>query len=355
MSYLVPEERDLFFKLNFDLLYCVNKTHNIVGEFCDGRYPKSVDPEKAYRIKDELFKNPEWIGEYVQQHGDEMTDEERKILLSWQKHYIHDCFLVVRYLKKYSVLMRGDNNDAQLFGVIGLNHPFADLFDPSSLPVMINATLLPFTNKIVYDGLLSAYPIRIGSHMRKNINEQYSATKAKSGIIERLPFDNVASQLGTTKVQKSGSNTSRQTISHQVVDIMQIKIAEIMKGFFRENLNDEFLDVCLYALKKLSRKRPSPLYCGNAWTWAGGIVYAVASNNFVFDRSQSYYMSAQDIADGFGLSKSTLQSHASRIKKMLNIDYFKPEYVIASLRDSENSPISMLLSFKNIFNFIPEK
>ena len=55
--YLNQRERDLFFKLYFDLLYCVNKKYKIVKQFADDRYPKSVDTRDAYKIREEIFKN----------------------------------------------------------------------------------------------------------------------------------------------------------------------------------------------------------------------------------------------------------------------------------------------------------
>jgi LysM repeat protein len=281
------------------------------------------------QIKDRLFENPGWIGDYIQQYGDEYSTEARDILLSWQKHFIHDRFTVVRNLKKYSVLMSfGDSDTMRLYGIIGLNHPFADLFEAKYLPVIINATILPFKDMIIYDGMITAYPIRIGPTMRKSFIEQYNSSKATYGIIESLPSDDVILN-SQKKVEAKKPPVKQSSAKDMIVD----NIAKIIKGFCDKKLNDEFLDVCMHVLKKLSRKRPSPLLGGRANTWASGIVYAVASNNFVFDRSQDYYMPAQDIADGFGLSKSTVQQQATKISKMLRMSYFEPEYIIASMRN----------------------
>jgi hypothetical protein len=53
-------------------------------------------------------------------------------------------------------------------------------------------------------------------------------------------------------------------------------------------------------------------------------------------------MTAQDIADGFGLSKSTAQNKSAEINKLLKITYFSPEYLIDGLREKNTDLLQML-------------
>ena len=48
------------------------------------------------------------------------------------------------------------------------------------------------------------------------------------------------------------------------------KIAALLIDFSKEHLNDEYEALCLHALEKLCRKRPSPLASGRANSWAAG-------------------------------------------------------------------------------------
>ena len=275
-----------------------------------------------------------WIDNYIQKHSTGKTREEQDIILSWRKHLVKDTFYVMKHLKKYSVFMSGGTeNDVRLYGILGLNQPFSELIDKERLPVVAKAAILPFKGQIVFDGLVTSYSVRLGTGMRSELNHLYSIAKARHGIIESLPFD--------SSVLRPAQSKAAAPKQKQAKDIKFDTIADIIHQFHRENLNEEFLEVSLHVLKKLSRKRPSPLDYGKPGTWACGIVYAVAANNFVFDRAQPYYMTAQDIADEFGLSKGTAQNQAAKIKKMLNISYFSPEYVIASLRDVEGSLVNM--------------
>ncbi len=107
------------------------------------------------------------------------------------------------------------------------------------------------------------------------------------------------------------------------------EIAAIIITFCEQHLNDEYTEVCLRLLETLCRKRPSPLLSGKANTWACGIVYAVGSNNFIFDKSQKEYMSAKDLAAGFNLSASTAGNKSSEIYKYVDMFPFNPEWTIA--------------------------
>ena len=107
-------------------------------------------------------------------------------------------------------------------------------------------------------------------------------------------------------------------------------ISKMISDFCRERLNEEYEELCLKALAKLCRKRPSPLLKGRVNTWAAAIVYAVGSANFIFDKSNPHYTPAEDIAGAFGISKTTAANKAADIRKMLKIDIFNSEWTLPS-------------------------
>ena len=129
-----------------------------------------------------------------------------------------------------------------------------------------------------------------------------------------------------------------------------VEIAEIIESFCNEKLNEEYKEICLRALAKLCRKRPSPLIGGKANTWACGIVYAIGSSNFIFDKSQPINMTATDIADWFGLSKSTAGSKSADISKLLKLSYYNTEFMLASL--IESNPMVWYLSINGFLTDI---
>ena len=116
-------------------------------------------------------------------------------------------------------------------------------------------------------------------------------------------------------------------------------------SFCDEKLNEEYKKICLRLLEKLCRKRPSPLQSGRARTWAAGIVYAIASNNFIFDKTQKISMTAAELAEPFGISPSTAGNKAAEIRKYVNISYFTPEWVLPEL--TEKNPMTWLLELND--------
>jgi len=114
------------------------------------------------------------------------------------------------------------------------------------------------------------------------------------------------------------------------------EIAPMIVMFCDKKLNDDYKGLCLRLLEKLCRKRSSPLLGGRPGTWAAGIVYAIGSNNFIFDKTQEIHMTADEIASAFGISASTAGNKAVEIRKMFNISYFNAEWVLPEL--IEDSP-----------------
>lgn len=115
------------------------------------------------------------------------------------------------------------------------------------------------------------------------------------------------------------------------------EIAALIAPFCDEYLNDEYKALCLHALEKLCRKRPSPLLSGRARTWAGGILYAVGQANFLFDKSQTPHMKASELAERIGVGNSTLSAKAKELQKMLKINFYSAEWALPSL--VEHNPL----------------
>jgi|GEM_PF-2324321 len=79
------------------------------------------------------------------------------------------------------------------------------------------------------------------------------------------------------------------------------KIVALTDLFCQRHLNEEYRDLCRRMAATLCRKRPSPVATGKTKTWACGIVYSVGRINFLFDKSQTLHLRADELCQHFGL------------------------------------------------------
>ena len=332
---LSQPEIELFFKLAFELYWGINQKHKVVPEFKKPVYGGHIDIMACLTIRDALWDNPQWVDDFLQDNSSSMlTEAEREILLSWRNHFIKDRFIVVKHLPKYSVFTPIDDK-WKLYGVCGISDSIEDSIG-YEIPCVLETVLLPFNGKIIYDGLCYSSSVHFGRGISGEIKTLYNDAKEKVGIIERIgePPVPMISPAKKQKVQSTAAPVDTKGANvPKAISARYMEVAEIIESFCDDKMNDEYREICLRALQKLCRKRPSPLTTGKARTWACGIVYAIGSNNFIFDKSQPINMTADEISGWFGLSKSTAGNKATEISKLLGLSYFNTEF---SLQDIIN-------------------
>ena len=109
----------------------------------------------------------------------------------------------------------------------------------------------------------------------------------------------------------------------------------------QQYLTDEYATLCQELAAALARKRPSPLSRGKPAIWACAIVYALGTVNFLFDKSQTPHIRADELCAAFGVSQSSGASKARLIREMFGMGYFEPRWCLPSLID-ENPLVWMV-------------
>lgn len=264
----------LFFKLWYALTWGINQKHGIVPAFDKPTYGQRADKQIVVSIRNELWKNPHWIDEFLSdnEYG-ELNEVERGILSRWRNEYVQGRFLIMQHTGKYSVFMNTGENK-ELYSVCGISDSFRDMIPTSALPLMVETVLLPFKDRIIYDSLLNTFNIAFGRNIRSGFKESYNAAKKKSGIIEQMGAAPVV--VVETKKKKIAPAEKADTKGANVPMAMAARYLDVEKAleaYCDEKLNDGYKEVCLAVLAKLARKRPSPLVSGRANTWACGIIY----------------------------------------------------------------------------------
>jgi hypothetical protein len=128
----------------------------------------------------------------------------------------------------------------------------------------------------------------------------------------------------------------RPTKSEKVPKAMRAKFDEIVAltdAVCEEHLDEEYAQLARQATAALCRKRPSPLERGRADIWACGIVYALGTVNFLFDNTQTPHMSAAELCEAFGVSKSTGASKAKVVRDNLDMMQMDPNWYRPSQMD----------------------
>ena len=92
---------------------------------------------------------------------------------------------------------------------------------------------------------------------------------------------------------------------------------------------------------KLCRKRPSPLSTGTATSWACGIVYSVGRVNFLFDKTQTPHLRAEELCRHFALSASTGAAKSKAIMAALDIGVLDADWTLPSRLGS--NPMAWLI------------
>jgi len=334
---LTQAEIAQFYKIWYELIWGINQKRGIVPKFIKPVYGMRVNEQPFFIVRAQLWDNPQWIDEFLRDYDyGALNEAERGTLADWRKNFIKGRFIVMRHLAKYSIFMSAENT-GELYGVCGISNPIKDVarYD---VPFMVETVLLPFGDRIIYDSFLSAFNVSFGKGIRSEFKSAFDEGKEKIGIIERIGEPPVLAKppgkkLSAQEPEMPGVDTKGANVP-KAMAARYVEIAGIIESFCAEKLDAEYKEICLSALAKLCRKRPSPLVSGKARTWASGIIYAIGSSNFIFDKSQPIHMTSAELAEWFGLSKSTVGNKAAEITKLLDLSYLNPEFQLKRLIDS---------------------
>lgn len=323
---LNSDELDLFFRLHRTLMFFVNQRLKVIpDQVSSPEGLAALAPQVRLRVRDAFLENIELIESFAAENTAHLSEAELDIVRSW-RHAVHGKFYVFRELAKCTVFL-STVDPAIAYGVVALSQPFEDLIGPH-LPVLTQTVLLPFRDKIVYDGLMSSFNISFGPGIRRNLNEDFKEAKARHGIVTSLPM------LATPLLPKaSKSKPIPKRLTREEKDENLGVVVELIDQFCKEHLNEEYAVLCRKLAEKLARKRPSPLVSGRPNTWACGIVRTIGWVNFLDDRSQKPHMKLTAIDKAFGVGESTGQGKSMLIRKTLKIRPMDPQWSLRSRMD----------------------
>lgn len=179
---LSQPDAQLFFDLMLPLQWYASQQAGLLPTIKSFNAYKDSDMEDKVEVRDYIFTHPELIDQFVQNNPAKFAPEELAIVAGW-KNFIHGDFFIERLLKKYSIFIDDKDN---VYGVLGLTEGLNEIIDKRRLPLRVNAVLLPFKGRIVYDGLFRWYNIYFGSGIKSSLKQTYLIAKDNNAIIETL-------------------------------------------------------------------------------------------------------------------------------------------------------------------------
>lgn len=333
------DEAYLFFKLHRALMFFVNDCRQVLpAQLSSPDEFGNQSLKERLEVRNALIDDVDLLESFVDQNPFAFADEELDIVLSW-RHLVAGSFYIYRDLKSYTVFLdAGDQPIA--YGVVALTQPFEEMVGPN-LPILTETVLLPFRDKIIYDGLLAGPGqwLSLGAGIRRMLKEIYDGAKDRYGIVTSLPV--IELPTSAKKPPRASKMRRQPRQSHDVQDVLRV-VTDLINEFCRNHLNDEYALLCRTLAEKLARKRPSPLLRGKPNTWACGIVRTIGMLNFLSDQSQELSIKMSDISQAFGVGESTASSKSAAILKMLKLHVFDHEWILPSRVD--DNPLVWLLN-----------
>ena len=178
---LSKEDGQLYYKLWLPLLNYVNQKYKVRKEMGEMASASNLNPEDVKAVANRMYEDLTVIDEYLSLHS-ELSEEHQKIIAGWKK-CISGTFVIERHLKKGSMLFSEDNKVYQVPGIIS---SLEEMFWYAPLPLLVEATLLPFRDVIITDGLIMPYNMVIGSNMAHSFKDVYMTAKKNGEIIKKL-------------------------------------------------------------------------------------------------------------------------------------------------------------------------
>ena len=150
---LSEQEFELFSSVFISVLQYVNQKFEMFPQINSTKLFLGLNPEQKFSVHSKLYDNIKIIDEFLVENPDELTPEQLTVASQF-KRFVRGNFFVERFLTKYTIFIDEKNN---VYGVLGLTEPLNEMIDKSYLPLNIYTTLLPFKDKIIYDGILTSY------------------------------------------------------------------------------------------------------------------------------------------------------------------------------------------------------
>lgn len=220
---LTESEYYQYLRIHKSLLHYVGVNEKLIPKDVAFEDFMQFSAQEIFPSRNRLYEKPRHIDKFVKENPYDLSQEDLDIAQAFQ-HFKKGRYFVIKYLKDYTIFL----DEEYAYGVLALSDPFQGFFG-DNLPAMVEAVLLPFKDKIVYDGILQGSRISFGRSISSSIKNDYNKAKAKYGIITSLPIDKKTKKAEFTDEDKlrlyMKNASSRDQYWYEIQDLIKGKPA----------------------------------------------------------------------------------------------------------------------------------
>lgn len=178
---LSSEDSLLFYRLWFQLLDYTNRKYKISPKIKSFPIGGHLDPAEVHKVANAIWDDGSIIDAFIADCSEKLENAHIEIIRGWKRR-IHDRFILERHLQNGSIFI--STTDQQVYQVKGLQSSWPEMLHNAPLPLILDATVIPFKDVLITDGLIVPYQIYIGHNMAEELKDIYRAAK-KNGAIHR--------------------------------------------------------------------------------------------------------------------------------------------------------------------------
>jgi hypothetical protein len=180
---LSTDDAQLFYKLFLPLVDYVNRKYRISSKLKPLSGSGGLDIRIVKEVANKMWDDVSVIDEYLTAAADVIPQEHQDIIRGWKRR-IRGKFVLERNLKNGSIFISMD--DEQVYQVSGITSSWGEMFYNAPLPILMEATLIPFKDVIISDGLVMPYRVVIGSTMARGFKDIYMSAKKNGKLHIKL-------------------------------------------------------------------------------------------------------------------------------------------------------------------------
>jgi len=179
---LSPLDARRFYAAWMPLLKWVNDIEHVVPTFAVPTDERPIAQATAFEVRKVLWTKDELRVRFVAENPMGVAEDFLGLVDSW-KHRITEPFYINKHYARHSLFL-DSTASVTAYEVRGISNPISESLPYA--PVLVNATLLPFDDVIIYDSFLESFPVSFGAGARRMYKASYDDAKARGAVLRRL-------------------------------------------------------------------------------------------------------------------------------------------------------------------------